>query len=318
MQGYRVSYLGSLPLFAILAAGCAGTDVATGTNSQAAVEPQAAQPAPEVAAPADTVTTPAPAETVGAPASGGGLKRPLPRIWFDPVDGTTGVGGKVPTISIDADGFRVDDAALASIRGTLSLAKWPTLEPVATTMQVAQVGATDQQAHVSLTPSAALANGWHVLKLPALPAGLAEPTFPSDAKLSDGSLAVRFRRDSAPTVWGVRVCEKGPGYSVIVDFSEPVTSSKPPSSFVSIAQGGKSLSCSAVESSYGGDGLGSQSFACALDAASSLDVRVSAGLASPAGAPLNAGADAAYSMVPSKLPDWGTGCTIYRPDAPTD
>jgi hypothetical protein len=309
-------YCGSLPVFAILA-GCAGTDVASGTNTQA-VAPQTDQPTPEIVAPGETVAAPAPAQAVATAAPSTGPRRPLPQIWFSPVDGTTGVGNAAPNVSIDSSGLAVDDTALATIRGTLALAKWPTFEPVATTMQVAQVSSSEQAAHVSVTPSAALASGWHVLKLPALPAGLTEPTFPSHAKLSDGSLVVRFRRDSAPVVWGVRLCEKPSGYSVVIDFSERVTSSKPPSSFVSIAQDGKGLSCGGMESSFGSDGLGSMSFACALDAASSLEVRVSAGITSPAGAPLNGGADAAYAMVPKTLPPWGAGCTIFRPTAPTN
>jgi hypothetical protein len=309
MSSHISTYVALTTLAALGTAGCQGTG-----KTEPAAGPQAVTAPPQSDPRQNLFPTPSPSPS---PKLLPGPTRPAPRIWFEPLDLATNVGDTIPGIGIDADGFAVDDSVLSSVQRSLSLASWPGLTPVPSDVTAAQADPkADPRAHVYATPSKPLSDGWHVLRLAALPVGLAEPTYPSDTKFADGSIGVRFRRDSAPMLWSVRICEKGAEHAIEIDLTERVVSAKSIASFVTVQQPPKGSVCSTRESDFGSTGLATLPLSCTLDPAASITVRIAAGLAGLSGVPLNGGKDVSVAMVPKSLPAWGEGCVQFRPPDP--
>lgn len=230
-----------------------------------------------------------------------------PTIWFQPMDGATGVGEVVAEIRLEG-GERIDSDLLQAVERSVRLETEVGI-PVRLNTVASKAAEDDSRAAIALLPEEPLAAGSYVLRLPQLPKGVAEPRFPSHARLPDGSIGARFRVDSAPVLWGVRVCQKEAGTQVIVEFSERIRAADGVDRAVTIVGDGGDIGCRALPHGNS-DSVGSLAFSCSkMDPAEELEVTVGAGLRGVAGARL---AGSSHRFAPNDLGAWGSGCKLYR------
>ncbi len=265
----------------------------------------ACAPSQPQAGPAKATTTPSSSSS----APNAAPKIPPPTVWFEPMDGTTSVGDMTPRIAIDNFELPVGSALLDQVVAAVSLQTWPEQTSIAASMSVKDASSSgDPRAKILLKPNSPLGDRWYAVRLSKLPVGLAWPTYPTHHALQDGSVVARFRVGSEPSVWGVRVCDKG---EIIADLSEKVVASKAPSELFSIAHAGASGPSCQSPGSAGAQGTGEFIFNCSgIQEKVPLDLSVAPGLAGLSGqalSPVN------YEFTLAQLPPWGDGCRIFRP-----
>jgi len=230
-----------------------------------------------------------------------------PLIWFHPMDGATGVGEVVAELRIQGT-ESIDSRLLQAIEDSVLL-ETAAGEAVRTHRVASRQEQQGSSADVTILPEEPLGPGAYVLRLPSLPAGVKAPRFPSHVTLPDGSLGVRFRVDSAPGLWGVRVCEKEKGTSLVVELTEEVLAPKAAAKAIRFESAAGPVSCTPLP--HGDtETVGSLTFACdGFDPGAALEVTIAGGLESPAGAKLAA---SSHQFVPADVAPWGSGCRLYR------
>jgi hypothetical protein len=221
------------------------------------------------------------------------------RLAFEPADGATGRQGQGLAVVIDDPGHILDAAALAALGGHVWLKTWPESTPVAITTE-AIPGLFEFQKIIKVAPNDALEDRWYVLGVDELP-----PRVIPAAALPDGAVAARFRPGTHPRVAKLTLCGvTDDAMSLVVSFSEPVTTAGAPVDAVSLAVGKHPARCTWA----GGDG-GAYGFTCAdVPIAASVTVSIGQGIAGVSGVALD---PASWDVALPELP-LGT-CFTYAP-----
>lgn len=221
------------------------------------------------------------------------------RLAFEPADGATGQQGRAVAVVVDDPGHILDGPALAALGGHVWLKTWPESAPIAITTE-AVPGLFEFQKLLKITPADPLEDRWYAVGVDELP-----PRVIPAAALPDGVIAARFRPGTHPRVAKLTLCgATDDALSLVVAFSEPVTSTGAPVDAVSLAVGKHPARCTWA----GGDG-GAYGFTCAdVPIAASVTVSVGQGIAGLSGVALD---PASWDVALPELP-LGS-CTTYAP-----
>lgn len=183
------------------------------------------------ASPSSPSPTPEPTAATRAPIEQNSPPGPRnPYVFFEPGDLSTSTGTTVPRLglstSIDIDRKTIVD----SLRGALSLRRWPDLTVVATDIAIDGVGgadiATRGRTFFQLSPKAPLEDRWYAVVLESLPSQVDLPAPVESKRLQTGMVVSRFRPGSEAVLRRIRYCEPDSKNVVLLEFSEPVTIGK--------------------------------------------------------------------------------------------
>jgi hypothetical protein len=199
------------------------------------------------------------------------------RLAFEPGDGATGAEGHGLVVAVDDPGHIVDGPALDALAGRVWLKTWPEGARVPITTELGP-GLFEFQRLIKVVPTDALDDRWYELGVDELP-----PRIIPAAVLPDGAIAARFRPGTHPRVAKLTLCATtDDALSLVVAFSEPVTSAGAPVDVFSLAVDRHPARCSWA----GGNG-GAYAFTCAdVPVAATVTVSVGEGIAGLSGVAL--------------------------------
>lgn len=158
-----------------------------------------------------------------------GPTRPLPAVYFEPVDRTTSVSATMPLhVVVSNLGAPVGAGLLQDIAAAFWLRTWPELDevPIAVSQIVDTSGRSgeDQYAHIYFTPEPSLADRWYAFGADVLPMTAVWSTWFAPSAIMNSGRSARFRIGSAPMLWGMQVIFKDPTtQAVYIHFSEAIT-----------------------------------------------------------------------------------------------
>jgi len=233
-------------------------------------------------------------------------------IGASPTDGTTGLSELKVEFTISRSGRPLSEAERSNFSAGLSLATWPDLIPISSTITVrpAQPNAPQTLDTFVLVPELPQNEGWYVASVAQNPPDVAWAYSYDHHPVDGGAEGVRLRIGSEPSVWSIDFCSKSPTtYVVNVTFSEPIANLNAvdvPS--ISVEAGGR------VCAAMGGPNPAANSrrgFLCEqTDDAELFTISVGDGLESPEGVAVPPNS---FTARPASLDLAGSGCRIYKP-----
>lgn len=228
-----------------------------------------------------------------------------------PPDGTTGLIDLTVEFGISRPGRPLSEVERSNFAEGLSLATWPDLLPVSSTVTVhpaPPIGPATPDTFV-VVPESPQNEGWYVALVERNPPDVTWAYSYDHLPTDGGAGGVRLRIGSEPSVWSIDFCAKGPTtYVVYVTFSEAISDLNAVN-VPSVSVQSEGQTCAAM----GGSNAAPNSrrgFLCDLiNDAETFTIRVDDGLESPQGIAVPPGT---YAVSPAALGLAASGCRIYK------
>ena len=243
---------------------------------------------------------------------GSAVEQPPKFISAQPVDGATGLTSPLAGSLRTSPAPAFSDTENAAIASGLSLATWPDLAPVPSTVAQARStsGTSPYDEIFTVAAADAVPDGWYVVLASSLPGDVIWGDPLDHHVMADGTVAVRLRVGSAPAVSRIDFCSKSAStVAVVVTFSEGLLLTTPESVPAAIAAGAQTCPFSSAFFSVQGLVTKLELICDQATLSDAFTVTAGDGAASPEGVGL---ATFQATVTPAALGVDTAGCSAYK------